>query len=93
MYLIHRFEGYFILAVLLLVIVIANSCKDSDVAQMEAMGSKHKITMYGCDGKAIATWESTGNVSNEAQTDGWYFKDMKTGKLIEVTGAIVIEQE
>ena len=49
--------------------------------------------MFGCDGKVIASWESTGNVSNQTQSDGWYFKDAKTGLLVEVTGNLVIEQE
>lgn len=82
-----------LVASLLLVVMAQVSCKDSEIAQIEAMGSRHKITMYGCDGKIIASWYSTGNVSNEAQTDGWYFKDATTGKLVEVTGSIVIEQE
>lgn len=68
-------------------------CKDSDLQQIRALGSRHKITLYGCDGHVIQQWESTGNVSNQGNSDGWYFKDEKTGKLIEITGTIVIEQE
>ena len=49
--------------------------------------------MYGATGTVIKVWESTGNVSNEAQSDGWYFKDEATGKLVEVTGTLVIEQK
>jgi len=37
---------------------------------------------------AYVYWVVTGE-----QSDGWYFKDDATGKLIEVTGTIVIEQE
>jgi hypothetical protein len=51
------------------------------------------VTLYANDGKIIKQWESTGNVSNQAQSDGWYFEDSKTHKLIEVTGTLVIEQE
>jgi hypothetical protein len=68
------------------------SCKDATVAQWRSMGSRHKITMYGCDGKVIGSWTSTGNVSNEKNSDGWYFEDEQTHKLVEVTGALVIEQ-
>ena len=68
-------------------------CKDSTIAQLGSLGSRHKITLYGCDGKIIGQWESTGNVSNEENSDGWYFKDEKTGLLVEVTGTLVIEQE
>lgn len=73
--------------------IIIVGCKDATQAQFKALGSRHKITMYGCDGRIIGQWESTGNVSNEAQTDGWYFEDVKTHKLVELTGALVIEQE
>ena len=74
-------------------LLCAVGCKDSEISQLESLGSKHKITMYGCDGKIIGQWESTGNVSNEANSDGWYFKDSKTGLLVEVTGTLLIEQE
>ena len=68
-------------------------CKDSTISQFQALGSKHKISLYGATGTLIQSWESTGNVSNEAQSDGWYFKDAQTGKLVEVTGTLIIEQE
>ena len=68
-------------------------CKDSTWAQWHALGAKHRITLYGATGVPIKTWESTGNVSNEDRSDGWYFKDVSTGKLVEVTGTLVIEQE
>ena len=69
------------------------ACKDSSKAQFNALGKKHTIKQYTCDGKVFNQWESTGNVSNEANSDGWYFEDAKTGKLVEVTGSIVIEVE
>ena len=67
------------------------SCKDAKMAQFSSLGKPHIITMYGCDGRIIRQWESTGSVSNEAKSDGWYFEDAATGKLVEVTGPIVIE--
>ena len=67
------------------------SCKDSETAQLKSLGKPHIITMYGCDGRIIRQWESTGSVSNEDKSDGWYFEDAATHKLVEVTGPIVIE--
>lgn len=81
------------LVILLLLLGIGVGCKDATVAQIGSLGSRHRITMYGCDGMVIGQWESTGNVSNESQSDGWYFEDAKTHKLVELTGALVIEQE
>jgi len=69
------------------------SCKDSSIAQFNALGRKHIITLYAYDGSIIKQWESTGNVSNQAHSDGYFFEDSKTLKLIEVTGTVVIEVE
>ena len=78
---------------LITVIAIASlsSCKDSEISQFKSLGQPHIVTMYGCDGKVIKQWETTGSVSNEAHSDGWYFEDAATHKLVEVTGPIVIE--
>jgi hypothetical protein len=83
------------LAVLLatLALMSLTACKDSELAQLGSLGSRHKITLYSANGAVIGQWESTGNVSNESQSDGWYFKDEKSGKLIEIAGTMVIEQE
>jgi uncharacterized lipoprotein YehR (DUF1307 family) len=79
------------LAVLMLSMMLMG-CTTSERAQIESLGSRHRITLYGYDGKVIRQWVSTGRVANETQSDGWYFRDEATGKLVEVTGTIVIEQ-
>ena len=76
---------------IVLTIVSLASCKDAETAQLSSLGKPHIITMYGCDGRIIRQWESTGSVSNEDKSDGWYFEDAATHKLVEVTGPIVIE--
>ena len=81
------------LIILLLVVLCLSSCKDSTMQQFKALGSRHKVTLYGATGTIIGQWETTGSVSNEQYSDGWYFKDEKSGKLIELTGTIVIAQE
>lgn len=82
-----------LLALLAVTAAFGTGCKSADIAQIKSMGSRHHITLYGCDGRIIGQWDSPGNVSNEAQSDGWYFQDEKTGKLVEITSTIVIEQE
>lgn len=74
-----------------IVAVIMSACKDSTMAQYKALSKPHIITLYAADGNVIKSWESTGSVSNEAQSDGWFFEDKTTGKLVEVTGTIIIE--
>jgi hypothetical protein len=77
----------------LLLLVLCAGCKDSDLAQLKSMGSRHHVQLLACDGHVIQEWHSTGNVSNESESDGWFFEDEKTHKLVEVTGVLVIEQE
>ena len=80
----------------LLICVIAccvlGGCFDAQRAQYSAIGSKFRVTLYS-GGEAIRSWESTGKVLTETDSDGWYFTDAKTGKLVRLSGDVVIEQE
>ena len=78
--------------ILLLVILSCTGCTGASIAKFESLGSKHKITLYS-GGVAVRTWHSTGYIQNEEHSDGFYFKDDVSGKLIRVSGQIVIEQE
>lgn len=80
--------GIFSLAVVAAMI----GCKDADVAQFESMGARHKITCYSGT-QVIYQGESTGNVNNEHGSDGWYWEDATTHKLVEASGACLFEQE
>ena len=85
--------GRFIcLAILLLLILTLLGCTGAQVAKFQSLGSKHKITLYS-GGVPVGLWYSTGYIQNEDKSDGYYFKDDSTGKLISVSGTIVIEQE
>jgi hypothetical protein len=78
-------------AILMACLLCLAGCKDSTRAQFSALGKRHRVTMYGCDGKAIKVWVSTGNVSNQDRSDGYYFEDEATHLLVEVAGNVVIE--
>lgn len=52
-------------------------------------GNSFKVEMYS-GGKLVRSWESSGKVSSEDNSDGYYFKDFDTGKLVEISGDIVI---
>jgi len=54
------------------------------------MEDEFKIEMVNCDGSISHTWISLGKVLSEANSDGYYFYDKGTGKLIEVTGRLII---
>lgn len=75
-----------------LAIALLSGCTSAERAKVFAYGSKHKITLYS-GGVAVRVWHSSGAIINEEHSDGYYFQDDATGKLISVSGQIVIEQE
>ena len=77
---------------LLLLLPLLGGCKASDVAQFKSMGSKHEVTCYS-GGVVIYHGESAGNVSNEEHSDGWYWQDTATGKLVESSGTCLFKAE
>jgi len=65
-------------------------CTDANVEKMlNNYGTEFTVEMYS-GGQLVRTWTSSGKVSSEAQSDGYYFKDKATGKLVEVAGDVVI---
>jgi len=81
-----------LLSVALLSALFLQGCTSADRAKLFAYGSKHKITLYS-GGVAVRVWHSSGAISNEEHSDGYYFQDDETHKLISVSGQVVIEQE
>jgi len=73
--------------------LLLSSCTSSYRAKLGGYGDEFKIEVLSpIDGKILREWISVGKVKSEASSDGYYFKDKKTGKLIEVTGFLVISQ-
>ncbi len=66
------------------------SCTDATRAKFGGYGDEFKIEMVNCDGTIARTWISSGKVQSEKNSDGYYFKEKETGKLIEVTGRLII---
>ena len=79
-------------AIILLLIFSLAGCTSAQVAKFQSLGSKHKITLYS-GGVAVRVWHSSGYINNEEHSDGYYFQDDETHKLVSVSGQIVIEQE
>jgi hypothetical protein len=53
--------------------------------------SDYKVEMYS-GGELVRTWETSGKVISDGDDVTSYFKDKETGKLIEVSGDIVITE-
>ncbi len=66
------------------------ACTDATKAKLGGFGSRFQIEMLNCDGSVARTWISSGKVSSEKDSDGYYFMEEETNKLIEVTGRLII---
>lgn len=71
------------------VIVSLASCTDATRAKMGGYGDEHKVQLYN-GGKLVREWTASGKVLSEETSDGYYFNDKETGKLVEVSGDVVI---
>lgn len=68
-----------------------SGCTDAERGRLTAFGSEFRVTLYS-GGQAVRTWDSSGKVLTEKDSDGYYFVDKKTGNLIRVSGDVVVEQ-
>jgi len=89
----RNFIKGFAAALVLSFVVGSTSCTDAQRSKVGGLGSQFKVEMINCDGSVARTWISSGKVSSEANSDGYYFKDKKSGKLIEVTGRLIITKQ
>ena len=64
-------------------------CTDAQRGKIRAIGSSASLECYSGN-KFIYKGHSTGKVSSEEQSDGYYFVDKKTGNPMEVCGNCVI---
>lgn len=75
-----------ILAILLVTLV---GCTDAQRGKITSLGDSAKIECYS-GGLLIYSGLSTGKISSESNSDGYYFRDSKTDKMMEVSGNCVI---
>jgi hypothetical protein len=64
-------------------------CSRANRAAMSAWSMEHHIKQYSGD-KLIGEWCSTGKINSETHSDGKYFEDLKTKKLVMISGHVVI---
>lgn len=68
---------------------ILPSCTDAARSKIGGYGDEFKVEMYS-GGQKVREWTSSGKVLSEQGSDGYYFNDKDSGKLIEVSGDVVI---
>jgi len=60
-------------------------------AKSGTMKGNFKVTLYS-GGQPVKIWDvKNGFISSETQSDGWYFN--YNGKLIRISGTVVIEEQ
>lgn len=79
----------FTCVLLAVVIAAVSGCTDGDVKQYTTLGSAAHIRCYS-GALLIYEGDSTGKIASEHQSDGWFFEDAATHKLVRVSGACVI---
>ena len=67
------------------------SCTDASMSKIGGYGDTFTIKVLGPD--TVITYHSTGKVISEKESDGYYFTNRENGKLVEVSGNIIIEEE
>lgn len=77
---------------LLLILPFIVGCTDAQISKLHPYGARHKVELYS-GGEMVRSWISTGKPVNEEQSDGFYFCDSATNKVVRVTGDIVITAE
>ena len=65
-------------------------CTDAKWKKMTSLGDSASIKCYS-GGILIYQGVSTGKISSEANSDGYFFQDRSDNKLKEVSGNCVIE--
>ena len=71
------------------IILALLACTDAQIAARKALGEAGHITCYS-GGQVIYDGDSTGKILTEEQSDGWFFMDSKTQRLVRVSGDCLI---
>ena len=67
------------------------SCTDAERAKYGSLGSEHSVKCYS-GSKLIYEGISSGKVLSEETSDGYYFYEKKSQRLMEVSGNCVISR-
>lgn len=79
-----------ILILLSTTLLINSGCSNSKIAAASAWGKRHRVTLFS-GGKEVGQWITSGKIENEHQSNGYYFQDDKTKKVILINGDVIIE--
>lgn len=69
--------------------LLSSGCTDATIKNFQSLGNDHRVEMYS-GGQKVREWMSTGYVESSTDSDGYYFTDAESKKLIKVSGDVVI---
>lgn len=69
-----------------------SACTDADMAHACSFGTRAHIEQWSGD-SCIHRYTSSGKVSTESKSDGYYFKDSASGRFVRISGTVNITQE
>ena len=64
-------------------------CSDAEQAKLSDNGNKYTVEVVS-GGQVVRTYTSTGKVRAESRAGSHYFKDAATGKLVRISGPVII---
>ena len=70
-------------------LVLLSGCTDASRDKMLGYGKAYRVEILS-GGQIVRTYTSSGKVLTEEHSDGYYFNDAATGKLVEVSGQVII---
>jgi len=79
------------LLVIFAMFVLMQGCSDASIKRLTTYGHPFKITLYS-GGNEVRVFESTGRVLTDSQNDIYSFEEKRTGKLIKISGDVVMEE-
>ena len=68
------------------------SCSDARRSKILGFGQPRSIECYSGE-KLIYSGYSTGKINSEDGSDGYYFQEKRSGKLIEVSGNCILGEK
>ena len=86
-------SNFYVVMLFTLLTIMATmvSCTDAEKSKLGGYGDTFTVKVLGPD--TVITYHSTGKVISEEHSDGYYFTNAATGKFVEVSGNVIIEQE
>ena len=77
---------------ILIVLILLSGCTDAAKGKLVSLNTPAEVKCYS-GGILIYTGETTGKISNEAHSDGYYFKDKLSGDFIEINANCIFRRK